>query len=146
VNFRSTLSSLRKTASSTGFQLSLQTLLLIGVLVMSVFNVKVTTDQGSAHTHVLQTQADAISAQTELLREIVTGQQSTAKALLDGATGGGQIKVTTWKYRDPRTGACVTFQVTTSQAQGESFEDFQARHFLAVRTDEALMPPDPSCP
>jgi hypothetical protein len=143
---------IRKIAVSQGFWLSLQTVLLGGVLTIGFLNLAATTRQGkesnsqlAAQTSVLETQAHAIADQTALLREIVAGQQSTAKALLEGG-GGGQIKITSWKYRDPETGACMTFQVTTTQAAGESFEDFQARHFLAVRTDKALMPPDPTCP
>jgi hypothetical protein len=156
VNWQSTRSAVRKTAGSVGFGNFLLALVLVGIGLIFLE----TGRQGrafssavTAQTGVLQSQAGAIEQQSalqgqaiELLGQIVAGQQSTAKALLAGDTGGGQIKVTSWKYRDPETGACMTFQVTTTQAAGESFEDFQARHFLAVRTDKALMPPDPTCP
>lgn len=149
MTFQSARSSTFRLLGSIGFGNLLLGLVLLAVLA----NIATTAKQGrdfsgalTTETGVLKTQADALTEQTSLLREMVTGQQAIATASAESPTGGGQIKITTWKYRDPETGACITFQVTTSQLQGESLDDFQKRHFNTVRVDEALMPPDPSCP
>lgn len=116
-------------------------LMLVLVAAVSIFNLSTTVRLGAVLTSKSDQQVEVLVQQTAILQQLVAGQEKVR-----AATESLQVKATTWKYKDPATGACVSMTITTTQQAGEPDAEFEARHHQAVRENQALFPPDPSCP
>lgn len=89
---------------------------------------------------------DTLASQGAATARAIEGQTFALDRLSpDPPPQGGEVLASTWKWRDPRTGACVGFTVTFPCGQLPP-ADCQTAFVAEVRATMANFPPDPTCP